>query len=43
MWTYTVSKDEKTGLWYAHKKGFPNIPVWDSFSKTKKKGAEGGG
>jgi hypothetical protein len=25
--TYVVSKDEKSGLWYAHRVGFPWIPV----------------
>lgn len=33
---YTVSKDEKSGLWYAHKAGFPLIPVLGTFTKTKK-------
>ena len=33
---YTVSKDEKTGLWYAHKAGFSRIPVFGSFSKSKR-------
>ena len=33
---YTVSKDEKSGLWYAHKAGFPWIPVLGTFSKTKR-------
>jgi hypothetical protein len=34
--TYTVSKEEKSGLWYAHKVGFPWIPVFGSFRKSKK-------
>ena len=34
--TYTVSKDEKLGLWYAHKVGFSWIPVFGSFSKSKR-------
>lgn len=34
--TYVVSKDEKSGLWYAHMVGFPWIPVWGSFSKSKR-------
>lgn len=34
--TYTVSKDEKSGLWYAHKVGYPWIPVLGSFSKSKR-------
>lgn len=33
---YTVSKCEKSGLWYAHKAGFPWIPVLGTFSKTKR-------
>ena len=33
---YTVSKDEKSGLWYAHKVGFSYIPVFGSFRKTKR-------
>lgn len=33
---YTVSKDEKTGLWYVHKAGFPNIPLINSFRKNKR-------
>lgn len=32
---YTVSKDTKSGLWYAHMKGFNYIPVWGSFSEKK--------
>ena len=34
--TYTVSRDNKTGLWYAHKVGFSYIPVLGSFSKSKR-------
>jgi len=34
--TYVVSKDKKSGLWYAHMVGFPWIPVWGSFSKSKR-------
>ena len=33
---YTVSKDEKSGLWYAHKAGFSLIPVFESFRKNKR-------
>lgn len=33
---YTVSQDEKSGLWYVHKAGFPWIPLFGSFRKTKK-------
>ncbi|TZE81990.1 hypothetical protein [Calorimonas adulescens] len=32
---YVVSKDKKSGLWYAHMAGFPWIPVWGSCSKSK--------
>lgn len=32
---YIVSKDVKTGMWYAHKKGFAYIPVLGSFSEKK--------
>lgn len=32
---YTVSKDIKSGLWYAHMKGFAYIPVFGSFCKKK--------
>lgn len=35
--TYIVSKDEKSGMWYAHMVGFSYIPVWGSFSKSKRK------
>lgn len=34
--TYTVSKDKRSGLWYAHKVGFPWIPVFGSFNKSKR-------
>lgn len=34
--TYTVSKDEKSGMWYAHMVGFSYIPVFGSFSKSKR-------
>ena len=33
---YTISKAEKSGLWYAHKAGYPWIPVLGTFSKTKR-------
>lgn len=28
---YTVSKDGKSGLWYAHMVGFAYVPVFGSF------------
>lgn len=31
MTRYTVSKDVKSGLWYAHKEGFAYVPVFGSF------------
>ena len=34
--TYTVSKDEKSSMWYAHKVGYPWIPVFGSCSKSKR-------
>jgi hypothetical protein len=34
--TYTVSKDEKSGMWYAHMIGFSYIPVFGSFSRSKR-------
>lgn len=35
MKNYTVSKDSKSGMWYAHHKNFPYIPVSGSFSERK--------
>ena len=35
MSEYTVSQD-KNGYWYAHRVGFSYIPVFGSFSKSKK-------
>ena len=34
MRRYTVSKD-KSGLWYAHMKGYAYVPVSGSFSEKK--------
>jgi len=31
---YTVSQD-KNGYWYAHKEGYPQAPVFGSFSRSK--------
>lgn len=36
---YTVSKD-KNGRWYAHMKGYPNIPVFGSISEKKSEAME---
>lgn len=27
---YVVSKDDKTGTWYAHMRGYPYVPVFGS-------------
>lgn len=32
---YIVSRDVKSGLWYAHKRGFTYIPVSGSLSERK--------
>lgn len=39
MREYTVSQD-KNGYWYAHQTGYPSIPVWGSFSKSKRHAME---
>lgn len=40
MKNYTVSKDSKNGMWYAHHKKFPYIPVSGSFSEKKSEAME---
>lgn len=40
MVNYTVSQDKKSGLWYAHKKGYSYIPVAGSFSEKKSEAME---
>jgi hypothetical protein len=40
MKTYTVSKDTKSGMWYAHAKGYSYIPVAGSFSEKKSEAME---
>lgn len=40
MRNYTVSKDSKSGLWYAHMKEFPYVPVFGSFSEKKTEAME---
>lgn len=35
MAAYTVSKHQKTGLWYAHQKGYAYVPVCGSLSEKK--------
>lgn len=37
---YTVSKDTKTGLWYAHRRGFSYVPIAGSFSEKKSEAME---
>lgn len=37
MEVYTVSKDPKSGLWYAHHKDFPHVSVFGSFSKKSRR------
>ena len=40
MKKYIVSQDKKTGLYYAHQKGFDYIPVSGSFSKKRTEAME---
>lgn len=40
MKNYIVSKDMKSGLWYAHMKGYSYIPVSGSFSEKKSEAME---
>lgn len=40
MRDYTVSKDKKSGLWYAHMKGYTYIPISGSFSGKKSEAIE---
>ena len=40
MKKYIISQDEKTGLYYAHPKGFDYIPVSGSFSKKRTEAME---
>lgn len=35
MRLYEVSRDEKSGLYYIHTKGYPYIPVLGSFTEKK--------
>lgn len=32
---YTVSKDQDSGLWYAHMIGFDYVPVFGSFGNKR--------
>ena len=40
MRRYTVSKDSKSGLWYAHMKGYAYVPICGSFSEKKSEAME---
>ena len=40
MKNYIVSQDKKTGLYYAHQKGFDYVPVSGSFSKKRTEAME---
>lgn len=35
MYPYVTSKDEKSGLWYAHKAGYSWIPCFGSFGSKQ--------
>lgn len=37
---YVVTKDIKSGLWYAHRKDYPYNPVSGSFSEKKSEAME---
>lgn len=37
---YKISKDQRSGLWYAHQKGYAYIPVGGSFSEKKSEAME---
>lgn len=38
--SYVVSKDQRSGLWYCHQKGFPYIPCSGSFCEKKSEAKE---
>lgn len=40
MKNYIVSQDRKTGLWYAHMRGYQHVPVFGSFSEKRRDAAE---
>lgn len=40
MKQYIVSKDNKSGMWYAHHKDYPYIPVSGSLSEKKSEAME---
>lgn len=33
---YEISQDNRTGLYYAHKAGYPSIPLYGSYRSTYK-------
>lgn len=37
---YTVTQYKETGLWYAHKSGFPDVPLFGSFETTRRAAQE---
>ena len=40
MKKYVVSKDMKSGLWYAHREDLPHVPIGGSFSEKKSESKE---
>ena len=40
MKKYVVSKDTKSGLWYAHREDLPHVPIVGSFSEKKSESKE---
>ena len=40
MKKYVVSKDTKSGLWYAHREDLPHVPISGSFSEKKSESKE---
>lgn len=40
MKNYIVSQDRKSGLWYAHMRGYQHVPVSGSFSEKRCDAAE---
>lgn len=40
MKNYIVSQDRKSGLWYAHMRGYQHVPVSGSFSEKRRDAAE---
>lgn len=33
---YVVSKDQNSGMWYVHLEGFPYVPIFGSFRRSKR-------